>query len=84
MNRLTQSETRATVLSVANMTGALSYVIIAPLFGKLVDVLSLAKAHIILGIYVLLYGSLATLVFMRLFPFSDELKQTDISRTDIS
>ena len=84
MNRLTPSETRATVLSVANMTGALSYVIIAPLFGKLVDMLSLAKAHIILGIYVLLYGSLATLMFLRLFPFADEVQITDCSETDTS
>jgi hypothetical protein len=49
------------------MTGALSYVILAPLFGKLVDLLSLAKAHIILGIYFLGYGALALLVFLRLF-----------------
>jgi hypothetical protein len=84
MNRLTTSETRATVLSVANMTGSLSYVILAPLFGKLVDLLTLAKAHIILGIYVLFYGSLATLVFMHLFPISDKEKQTDDSRTDMS
>ncbi|MFC2165827.1 MFS transporter [Acidobacteriota bacterium] len=84
MNRLTKSETRATVLSVANMTGALSYVIIAPLFGKLVDLLSLAKAHIIIGIYVLLYGSLATLVFLRLSPFIDEAQPTDDPETDIS
>ena len=84
MNRFTPSETRATVLSVANMTGALSYVIIAPLFGKLVDMLSLAKAHIILGIYVLLYGSLATLMFLRLFPFADEVQITDCSETDTS
>jgi len=84
MNRLTPSETRATVLSVANMTGALSYVILAPLFGKLVDVLSLAKAHIILGIYALLYGSLATLVFLHLFPFIDKAQQEDDLETDIS
>jgi MFS family permease len=67
INRLTPSETRATALSVANMTGALSYIIIAPLFGKLVDLLSLAKAHIVLGVYVLGYGSLALIVFFRLF-----------------
>jgi MFS family permease len=82
MNRLTKSETRATVLSVANMTGSLSYVIIAPLFGKLVDLLSLAKAHIILGFYVLLYGSLAALMFLRLFPSIDKEQQKDDSETD--
>jgi len=59
------------------MTGALSYVIIAPLFGKLVDLLSLAKAYLILGIYTLLYGSLAILVFMRLFPPKDKQKLPD-------
>ncbi len=49
------------------MTGALSYVIIAPLFGKLVDLFTLAKAHIILGIYFLGYGALALMAFLRLF-----------------
>jgi hypothetical protein len=61
----------------ANMTGALSYVIIAPLFGKLADLLNLAEAHIILGICTLLYGSLAILVFMRLFHSLDKQKLTD-------
>lgn len=74
MNRLTPSETRATVLSVANMTGALSYVLIAPLFGRLVDLLSLAKSHLILGIYVLGYGALALSAFLRFFT---EVKPAD-------
>lgn len=68
MNRLIKSETRATVLSVANMTGSLSYVILAPLFGQLVDRFSLSKSHTILGIYVLICGFVAFMIFLRLFP----------------
>jgi MFS family permease len=56
MNRLIKSEMRATVLSVANMSCSLSYVILAPLFGKLVDSLSLSTSFVILGIYFLFYG----------------------------
>jgi len=68
MNRIIRSETRATVLSVANMTVSLSYVILAPLFGKLVDRHSLSKAYIIMGVYFLVYGSIALITFIRLFP----------------
>jgi MFS family permease len=68
MNRLIRSETRATVLSVANMTGSFSYVILAPLFGKLVDHLSLPKAYIIMGVYFLVYSSIALITLIRLFP----------------
>ena len=72
MNRLIKSETRATVLSVANMTGSLSYVILAPLFGKLVDWLSLSKAFIALGVYFLICGAIVLLTFFRLFPSSQK------------
>jgi hypothetical protein len=68
MNRLIKSETRATVLSIANMTGSFSYVILAPLFGKLVDRLSLSKAYITLGVYFLICGFMAFIIFLRLFP----------------
>ncbi len=68
MNRLIQSETRATVLSIANMTGSLSYVILAPLFGQMVDKLSLPNAYLIMGVYFLICGFIALIIFHRLFP----------------
>ncbi len=59
MNRLIESDVRATALSVANMTGSLSFVIVSPLFGKLVDALSLSDAFIIMGIFFIVAGSLS-------------------------
>ncbi len=58
MNRLIASDVRATALSVANMTGSFSFVILSPLFGKLVDFLSLSDAFIIMGAFFIVYGSL--------------------------
>jgi MFS family permease len=60
MNRLIKSEVRATALSVANMMGSLSFVIVSPLFGKLVDSYSLSSAFIIMGIYFVVYGSITS------------------------
>jgi sugar phosphate permease len=57
MNRLIESKIRATVLSVANMTRSLSYVILSPLFGKIVDSYSLSAAFMLLGIFFFLFGS---------------------------
>jgi MFS family permease len=57
MNRLIESDVRATALSVANMTGSLSFAIISPIFGKLVDALSLSDAFMIMGIFFMVYGS---------------------------
>jgi len=59
MNRRIDSGVRATVLSVSSMTGCLSYAILAPLFGKLVDARSLSTAFIVMGLYFLAYGSIA-------------------------
>jgi MFS family permease len=67
MNRLIKSETRATVLSIANMTGSLSYVILAPIFGQLVDRLSLSKSYIVLGIFFFTFGGIALITFCRHF-----------------
>jgi MFS family permease len=58
MNRLIESKVRATVLSVANMTRSLSYVILSPLFGKVVDSYSLSSAFILLGVFFFLFGSI--------------------------
>jgi MFS family permease len=57
MNRLIESKIRATVLSVANMTRSLSYVILSPLFGKIVDSYSLSTAFMLLSIFFFLFGS---------------------------
>jgi MFS family permease len=68
LNRQIASNIRATVLSVANMTGSLSYVLLAPVFGKLVDTMSLGPSFVLLGGYFALYGSAAFWWLMRLFP----------------
>lgn len=49
LNRRTGSRVRATVLSVANMVSRLAFVILAPLFGLLVDRSSLATAFAAFG-----------------------------------
>ena len=58
MNRLIGSEVRATALSIANMTGSLSFMVISPIFGKSVDALSLSEAFIIMGIFFIVCGGL--------------------------
>jgi hypothetical protein len=58
MNRLIESKVRATVLSVANMTRSLFYVILSPLFGKVIDSYSLSSAFILLGVFFFLFGSI--------------------------
>ena len=68
LNRQIASDIRATVLSVANMTGSLSYVLLAPVFGKLVDTLSLGPSFILMGGYFALYGGAAFWWLLRLFP----------------
>jgi MFS family permease len=60
VNRLIKSEVRATALSVINMTGSLSFVIVSPIFGRLVDTLSLSKAFIIMGVYFIIYGGIVS------------------------
>jgi MFS family permease len=56
-NRLTTSEIRATVLSVASMCASVSFVVLSPLFGRLVDVVGLSRALLVLGLFYLLAGS---------------------------
>lgn len=65
VNRLIKSDTRATALSVINMTGSLSFVIVSPVFGRLVDTLSLSAAFFIMGIYFIIYGGIASLKITR-------------------
>ena len=56
INKLIESDVRATVLSVGSMIGCLAIVIISPLFGKLVDLFSLSVAHVTLGTFFLVFG----------------------------
>jgi MFS family permease len=65
VNRLIKSEVRATALSVINMTGSLSFVILSPVFGKLVDTFSLSTAFFIMGIYFIFYGGIASCKVIR-------------------
>ncbi len=81
INRLIQSEVRATIISVAHMIGSLSYVILAPLFGKLVDTYSLSNAFLLMGVYFIVYGSIILGLILRHFHKSEEQKTTDIPDT---
>ena len=56
------------------MTGSLAYVLLAPIFGQLVDRFSLPNSYIIMGIYFSSFGALALITFFRLFP-SEQKKQ---------
>lgn len=58
VNRLIPSDTRATVLSVGNMVTSLSLGLLGPLFGRLVDAVSVGPAYVALGGYVLVYAGL--------------------------
>jgi MFS family permease len=77
LNRLIKSEVRATVLSVANMAGSLSFVILSPLFGKLVDSFSLSTAFILIGIYFFMYGIIVLILILRLFQELGEAKKAN-------
>jgi MFS family permease len=65
LNRFITSDVRATVLSVANMTGSLAYVILAPVFGRIVDATSLSGAYWILGANFLVFGPLLLFLIRR-------------------
>ncbi len=64
INRIIPSETRATVLSVANMTGSLVFAAVSPLFGWVAGRFSLAAAYGGLGTFFLIYSAL-TLAYGR-------------------
>lgn len=57
MNRLTTSEIRATVLSVASMSASIFFAVLSPSFGRLVDATSLSTALVILGGFFLAAGA---------------------------
>jgi MFS family permease len=68
LNRRIGSEVRATVLSVAQMTTSFSYVLLAPVFGRLADVLSLAQALLIMGAYFIVYAAIVLTSFFKRHP----------------
>ena len=65
LNRFITSDVRATVISVANMTGSLAYVILAPVFGGIVDATSLSGAYWILGANFMIFGPLLLFLIRR-------------------
>ncbi len=75
INRLIKSEVRATIISVANMVGSLSYVVLAPLFGHLVDTILLSNAFLILAAYFIVNGSISLALIIRSFQEESEGKQ---------
>jgi MFS family permease len=56
LNLAVGSDVRATVLSLAAMAGSVTFIVISPLFGRLVDAVSLSAAFIALGGFFLLAG----------------------------
>ncbi len=79
INRRIESDIRATVLSVAMMAGSLTYVILAPLFGRLVDASSLGKAFLVLGVCFLVGMTLVLVSLSRRYPgiFDGKIKNNN-------
>jgi MFS family permease len=57
LNLAVGSDVRATVLSLAAMAGSVIFIVISPLFGLLVDAVSLSAAFVALGGFFLLAGA---------------------------
>ena len=51
------SDVRATVLSLAGMAGSVIFIVVSPLFGRLVDAVSLSVAFTALGVFFLAAGA---------------------------
>ena len=65
INKIIPSETRATILSLKNMTGKLIYALIIPFIGWFIDLYSLLNALVMLGIISLIIGSVVFIFFMK-------------------
>jgi MFS family permease len=65
INKMTNSEVRATVLSVRNFLIRILFAIIGPLFGYLNDAYSLRMALTLAGILFLVFGLTSVLLFMK-------------------
>lgn len=57
LNLAVGSDVRATVLSLAGMAGSVTFIVVSPLFGRLVDAVSLSAAFIALGAFFLAAGA---------------------------
>jgi hypothetical protein len=57
LNLAVGSDVRATVLSLAAMAGSVTFIVVSPLFGRLVDAVSLSAAFVALGGFFLLAGA---------------------------
>ena len=57
LNLAVGSDVRATVLSLAGMAGSVIFIVVSPLFGRLVDAVSLSAAFVALGALFLLAGA---------------------------
>ena len=56
INKKVESDIRATLLSVMNMSGRIFFIVLSPLFGKIIDIYSLSSAYKFLGVIFLLVG----------------------------
>ena len=65
LNDLVDSETRATVIAVSNMTGTIFLAILSPIFKRAAITYSLGTAYMILGAWFLLLTSFSLLQFMK-------------------
>ena len=57
LNLAVGSDVRATVLSLAAMAGSVMFIVVSPIFGRLVDAFSLSAAFAALGAFFLLAGA---------------------------
>ena len=62
----TDSEIRATVLSVKSLFGRVLYAISAPIVGWLVDIYTLPQAFMIIGVVVIIVGGILVLPLLKI------------------
>jgi MFS family permease len=65
LNLAVGSDVRATVLSLAAMAGSVTFIVVSPLFGRLVDAVSLSTSFVALGAFFLLAGAPLLAAIMR-------------------
>ena len=65
LNLAVGSDVRATVLSLAGMAGSVTFIVVSPLFGRLVDAVSLSAAFVALGAFFLLAGAPLLVAMLR-------------------
>jgi MFS family permease len=65
VNRLTDSSTRATILSAESFVGRLLYAMIIPLFGWIADIYTLEQALTVMGGMTLIFGMIILIIFKK-------------------